>query len=209
MPTTPSSLQSETSRTNGARSQGPVTDTGKARSSRNAIRHGLRGGAFELLPHERPHAAALRLELMVRWLPIGAVELDAVEALLTLHLRKARLDALELKVLAAALEGEAAGLPSLATLTRYRRSLERQRDEAEASLTAAATARLSPPARAAASTPTVDTHEPEAGRPGPTADRPAPAAAAPEPQAAPLNRAERRRLEALRRKERHKRSLAA
>lgn len=209
MPTAPSSLQSEASRTNGARSQGPTTPAGKARSSRNAIRHGLRGGAFELLPHERPHAAALRLELMVRWLPIGAVELDAVEALLTLHLRKARLDALELKVLAAALEREAAGLPSLATLTRYRRSLERQREEAEASLTAAATARLSLPPRVAALTPTTDTDEPEVGTPGPTLDRPAPAAAAAEPQAAPLNRAERRRLQALQRKQRQKRSFAA
>lgn len=185
-----------------------MTATGKARSSRNAIRHGLRGGAFELLLHERPHAAALRLDLMVRWLPISAVDEDEVEALLTVRLRMARLDALELKVLAAAIEGDAMGLPSLATLTRYRRALERQREAIEASLTAARATRLSLPPRLVPPSP-VGTDEPEPARPEPAAEQSRPAAEGPMPSARPLNRAERRRLEAMERKKGHRGTLAA
>ena len=54
MPTTPSPAQSDASRLNGSRSAGPVTDAGKARSSLNSVRHGLRGRTFFLLPDEDP-----------------------------------------------------------------------------------------------------------------------------------------------------------
>ena len=54
MPTTPSPAQSEASRQNGARSAGPATAAGKARSARNSVRHGLSGRTFFLLPDEDP-----------------------------------------------------------------------------------------------------------------------------------------------------------
>jgi hypothetical protein len=52
MPVTRSPAQRAASRANGARSRGPTTDAGKARSARNGTRHGLRGGPFVLLPGE-------------------------------------------------------------------------------------------------------------------------------------------------------------
>ena len=54
MPTTPSPAQSEASRLNGARSAGPATEAGKARSALNGVRHGLCGRTFFLLPDEDP-----------------------------------------------------------------------------------------------------------------------------------------------------------
>ena len=54
MPTSPSPAQSEASRQNGARSAGPATDAGKARSALNSVRHGLCGRTFFLLPDEDP-----------------------------------------------------------------------------------------------------------------------------------------------------------
>jgi hypothetical protein len=39
---------------NGARSTGPASDAGKARSALNGVRHGLCGRTFFLLPDEDP-----------------------------------------------------------------------------------------------------------------------------------------------------------
>ena len=65
MPATPSPAQSEASRQNGARSAGPATAAGKARSALNGVRHGLCGRTFFLLPDEDP-AEFLRHEAL--WL---------------------------------------------------------------------------------------------------------------------------------------------
>ena len=48
-------LRSITSAANGARSHGPVTPEGKARSSRNSEKHGMYS-RYTLLPHESPEA---------------------------------------------------------------------------------------------------------------------------------------------------------
>ena len=64
---TSSSARAEASRRNGARSRGPVSAAGKARSAQNAIRHGLRARSVLLADESAGDfagfAAALRAEL--------------------------------------------------------------------------------------------------------------------------------------------------
>ena len=97
MPTAPSPSQSEASRgaiaaapspkepgcehpggrLNGAKSTGPTSDAGKARSALNGVRHGLSGRTFFLLPDEDPaEFAAHEAMWLAEWRPQGQAERD-------------------------------------------------------------------------------------------------------------------------------------
>src|SRR3954462_5908924 len=56
MPAVRSPAQIEASRRNGARSRGPVTEEGKAKASRNALKHGLTALHHLVLEDEVPDA---------------------------------------------------------------------------------------------------------------------------------------------------------
>ena len=120
--------RSETYRRNGARSRGPVTPAGKARSARNATRHGLCARTLVLEDGADALALAeLRAALFARWQPLDAAEAHLVEELVFAAWREVRLRAVEDAVLVQAATGAAPppGLPSLATLLRYRARIER------------------------------------------------------------------------------------
>ncbi len=142
MPASPTAAQSVASRRNGSLSRGPTTPEGKARSAANAPaqRHGLRGSEFRLLPGEdEAEFAALRDDLLARHAPVGPAERHWVGRLAAAAWRARRLDALDELVLAASLAEvagpeAAAGLPSLATLARYRARTERDHRQALAEL---------------------------------------------------------------------------
>jgi len=102
MPATPSPAQQAASRANGTRSRGPTTAAGKARSAKNGTRHGLRGGAFALLPGEdREELAALHAAVTADWGPRDAYERRWVMELVISMWRQDRLRGLELATLGA------------------------------------------------------------------------------------------------------------
>ena len=120
---TRSPAQQAAARANGARSRGPTTGAGKARSARNGARHGLRGGPFALLPGEDREAfAELHAAVTADWRPRDAYERRWVMELVAAMWRQDRLHGLEITALtAAAAESPPsdASLKKLLTFARY------------------------------------------------------------------------------------------
>ena len=93
------SNQQAASRANGAKSHGPTTDAGKARSSRNALQHGL-NSATVVLPHEdRAAFESLRQSYFDRFQPADQFEADLVERLAATTWRLNRVTQMETTLL--------------------------------------------------------------------------------------------------------------
>ena len=88
--------QAEASRVNGAMSQGPVTEEGKERSSRNAMRHGLAADRFVLIDQEDAEEFRLYREAFLADLaPEGALEDSLAERIVVSSWRLRRAARLE------------------------------------------------------------------------------------------------------------------
>jgi hypothetical protein len=112
--------------------RGPKTAAGKARSARNALKHGLRAARYPVLPDESPaefaaHEAALIEELA----PVGALQTMLARRVAVAAWRLARADRIEADLfkerswgpdatLGIALIRDGNGTRSLETLLRYR-----------------------------------------------------------------------------------------
>ena len=134
-----SRAQREAARHNGARSKGPVSAEGKARSARNALRHGLCSPAI-LFPGEDPaHFEALRAALEAEYAPGSPSARLLVERLAVTVWKLARCDRLEARL--ATIEPHCptgrlfpdpglprvlSRIPELATLLRWQAQLDRQ-----------------------------------------------------------------------------------
>ena len=87
--------KSDTARANGAKSHGPTTPEGKARSSQNALKHGLTAG-FTLLPSEsEPDFERLLEAHRNHHQPATALEEELVRNLAVTRWRLARVAAIE------------------------------------------------------------------------------------------------------------------
>ena len=94
-----SQAKSDAARANGAKSKGPATPQGKARSSQNALKHGLTA-TFTVLPGEsQEDFEALLEDHLTLYQPAGAVEQDLVHTLAQLRWRLRRIPTLEYNVL--------------------------------------------------------------------------------------------------------------
>jgi hypothetical protein len=126
-----SSARAEASRRNGAKSRGPKTEEGKARSAQNALKHGLSAQKYLVLPEEdAAEFAALEAALLEELTPVGTLQTLLARRVAVAAWRLERADRLEAEVLEfRSYEGANAGLAlirdgnatrSFETLLRYR-----------------------------------------------------------------------------------------
>jgi hypothetical protein len=128
-----SNARSEASRRNGAKSRGPKTPEGKARSARNALKHGFRAQKYVVLPEEdAAEFAALEAALTEELAPEGALQSILVGRIARAAWRLERAERLEVDLFAErllavpdggvglALIRDGNGTRSFDTLLRYR-----------------------------------------------------------------------------------------
>jgi hypothetical protein len=84
-------LKSETARINGARSHGPVTPEGKARSAANSRRHGLASASLVMDGESAEQFQLLRADFINQFKPQTAVETDLVDVMAIARWRLRRL----------------------------------------------------------------------------------------------------------------------
>lgn len=91
-----SNLRSETSRINGAKSRGPVSVDGLAKSSRNALKHGLTSVSMIILDTEDPDEFNCLLnDFFSIYKPAGPAEQDLVEEMVAARWRIRRMWVIE------------------------------------------------------------------------------------------------------------------
>jgi hypothetical protein len=93
--TSVSALKSVTSRANGAKSHGPVTPEGKARSARNASTHGIFKSPFVLRNEQDALFLQLEAEFTEEWDPQGPTESALVDQMVICRWRLNRVWATE------------------------------------------------------------------------------------------------------------------
>jgi hypothetical protein len=143
-----SNARAAASRKNGAKSRGPKSPEGKARSARNALKHGLRAEKYLVLLHEDGgEFARLEAALVAELAPEGALQSVLARRVARAAWRLIRADRLEAEVFAERSYGAAS--PGLALIrdgngTRSIETLLRYRGAARAELTRASNPQSAP-----------------------------------------------------------------
>jgi hypothetical protein len=128
-----SNARAEASRRNGAKSRGPKSPEGKARSAQNALKHGLRAQKYVVLPEEdAAEFAALEAALTLELAPEGVLQSILVGRIARAAWRLERAERIEVELFAErllavrdggvglALIRDGNGTRSFETLLRYR-----------------------------------------------------------------------------------------
>jgi hypothetical protein len=126
-----SNARAEASRRNGAKSRGPKTLEGKARSAQNALKHGLRAQKYVVLPEEdATEFAELEAAMIEELAPVGALQTVLARRVAVAAWRLARADRIEVELFAErrfangslgnAVIRDGNGTRSFETLLRYR-----------------------------------------------------------------------------------------
>ncbi len=85
----------EANRANAQHSTGPVTPEGRARSSSNAVKHGLTARKVHLNPEDRESYEALQDSLLAELRPHGALELQVARNIVDAYWRLSRVRSIE------------------------------------------------------------------------------------------------------------------
>src|SRR6266481_6398242 len=93
------STKSQTSRANGAKSRGPVTPEGRAKSARNSVRHGLRAKSIVLPTESEEEFQSLLDSYNDQFDPQTGVERELVEAMAVARWRLRRVCTIETHLL--------------------------------------------------------------------------------------------------------------
>jgi hypothetical protein len=94
-----SNARAAASRRNGAKSGGPKTEEGKARSAQNALKHGMRAQKHVVLPDEDAgEFADLEAALIAELAPVGALQTVLARRVAVAAWRLARADRIEIEL---------------------------------------------------------------------------------------------------------------
>ena len=94
-----STSKSEAARANGAKSHGPITPAGKAKSAANSLRHGLSAKAIVLPAESQDDYERLLAAYVARFRPADQIEMDLVEAMAVARWRLRRIATIEAHML--------------------------------------------------------------------------------------------------------------
>src|SRR6476619_3883607 len=111
--------KAEASRSNGAKSNGPITPTGKSISGQNARTHGLTGNTVVLAHESQADYDALLVSFLNRYRPSDEAEQDLIREMVNARWRLRRIEAMETALMQKAIDDQMAQLgegadPSLA-----------------------------------------------------------------------------------------------
>jgi hypothetical protein len=91
-----SNARAEASRKNGAKSRGPKTEQGKAKSAQRALKHGMRAQKHLVLPDEDgSEFEALEAAMVEELAPVGALQTVLARRVAVAAWRLARTDRIE------------------------------------------------------------------------------------------------------------------
>jgi hypothetical protein len=90
-----SSAHAMAAKSNGAKSNGPITLEGKARSAKNSLKHGLTGGDVVIPGESQEEFDILHADFVAHYLPSGEMETDLVFEIASSRWRLRRLQQME------------------------------------------------------------------------------------------------------------------
>lgn len=126
-PGAPKRTRAQAARENGAKSRGPATPEGKARAAQNALKHGFRAAASNLLITQSEEFRQFRETWFEEHQPHGVTECELFDLWVFAFFQLRRISYLES---VEQLENDLGSLGTLLNLARYRSSLERTRERA-------------------------------------------------------------------------------